>query len=69
MKALAHLFPPTIYVRRAETKTTATSVTGRRYGDYFWLTISLGGLHFNISPKHVRGIWCSVSLSRALNRL
>ena len=33
---------------------------GRRYGAYFWLTLSLGHVHFNVFPKHVRRCWVSI---------
>lgn len=38
---------------------------GRRYGHHTWLSISLGHLHFNVLPAHVRGIWASVYLKEA----
>ena len=60
------LFPPGIYIRLPETKTTSCDSAGRRYGDYFFLTLSLGHLHINLFPRHVRRVWASSYLARGL---
>lgn len=60
------LFPPRIYIRLPETKTTSCDSAGRRYGDYFFLTLSLGHLHINLFPRHVRRVWASSYLARGL---
>lgn len=62
------LFPPRVRLRLPNRQSEATDITGKRYGDYFWLTFSFGHLHFNIFPKHVRKVWMSIFLSEALGR-
>jgi hypothetical protein len=44
---------------RLPTKSPATDESGRRYGSYFWMTLSLGHVHLSIFPKHTRRIWTS----------
>ena len=50
------LWPPRIGFIPKGRGGEARSDSGRRYADYFWLEISLGHVHWNVFPAHIRGI-------------
>lgn len=54
------LWRPKLFIRLPEEKTTSTSTKGRRYGDYFHMSVSLGHYHLCLFPAHNRRFWMSV---------
>lgn len=66
LRILSLLWPPKLRIRFPNRKSTATDMSGRRYGDYFWLGVSFGHWHYKIWPPHVRGCWMSPYLREAI---
>ncbi len=53
------LWPPSVHFKLPN-DSTAVDYKGRRYGQYFWLKVSFGHVHFDIFPKHIRSFWTSI---------
>lgn len=66
LRILSLLWPPKLRIRFPNRKSTATDMSGRRYGDYFWLGVSFGHWHCEIWPRHVRRCWMSQYLREAI---
>jgi len=58
-------WPPKICLQFPN-NSTATSVSGKRYGAFLWLSVSLGHYHWNIWPRHVKGFWGSYYVKETL---
>ena len=57
---LALLWPLRITYEGRSVINNSTDQAGRRYGDFVWLTVSFGHVHFAIFPKHIRRVWTSI---------
>ena len=64
-RVIRNLWPVRVRVDLPNRMSLATDQKGRRYGAYFWLMVSFGGLHFRIFPKHARRVFAGIYLREA----